>query len=64
MKPKFECPICHEPKFKKELFPQSINLIIKKRDFTETRRYKRITCAKCSKTKWVSKEGFIIKEGE
>jgi hypothetical protein len=62
-KPKAECPICHEPKLKKELFTQTTNLTIKKRDFTETRRYKRIVCAKCSKTKWVSQDGFVIREG-
>lgn len=64
MKPKFECPICHTPKFKKELFTQTINLTITHKDLKETRHYKRLTCAKCSKSRWVTKDGIVLREGE
>ena len=58
------CSVCGQKKLKKEIFKQTLNYTILHEKFKETRHYFRWVCFGCNKSRWVSQEGIVLREGE
>jgi hypothetical protein len=61
--PKFTCPICGQPKYKKEIFTQAISHVQEEEGVKITYTYKRKGCAACLKSQWIARDGTVLLPG-
>ncbi|MFA5731591.1 MAG: hypothetical protein WC934_06265 [Acidithiobacillus sp.] len=64
-KPKYTCPICNKPCYKKDLFKQTYIMVINTTDnVKEERKYIRTTCFQCVSSEWITEDGHVLHKGK